>query len=180
MTFGALLPFNRYNVLIFATRKITYAQPLIATLNASNKDAMIAPHREICSMNVFIKSLINSNMKLNEVLLQSMVTQLLQLCKSELMLSQLPKVELVYTPTVGSDSSFGVFDGSIKVVCLNRHPIDVMRTISHEVVHWKQKEIGAEMDGSDGSETENQANALAGTIMRKFGKMHPEYFLETY
>jgi hypothetical protein len=34
------------------------------------------------------------------------------------------------------------------------------------------------MDGSDGSDTENQANAVAGIIMRKFGQRYPQYFVD--
>lgn len=118
-------------------------------------------------------------MKIKDVMLEHMVTHLLELCKHDLELENLPKIEMVNTPTVGGDSSFGVFDGSIKVVIKNRHPIDVMRTLAHELVHWKQKSENMELDGSDGSDTENQANSIAGAIMRKFGKMYPEYFLET-
>jgi len=118
-------------------------------------------------------------MKLRQIMLQHMVTHLLQLCKKELQLSELPDIQLVNEPTVGSGTSFGEFDGAIKVVVLNRHPMDVMRTLAHELVHWKQMQVGAEMDGSDGSKTENDANAIAGVILRKFGKMYPEYFLDS-
>lgn len=123
--------------------------------------------------------MINSVMKLREVLLEHMVTHLLELCKRELNLNQFPKIIFVDAPTTGGGSSFGEFDGDIKVVTRGRHPMDVMRTLAHELVHWKQRVANQELDGSDGSETENQANAVAGVIMRKFGKMYPEYFLQT-
>ena len=32
------------------------------------------------------------------------------------------------------------------------------------------------LDGSDGSETENEANAVAGIIMRQFNRTHPDAF----
>lgn len=118
-------------------------------------------------------------MKLREVLLQHMVTHLLELCKQELQLDSVPEIQLINEPTVGGGTSFGEFDGNIKVATLGRHPMDVMRTLAHELVHWKQAVIGAEMDGSDGSTTENDANAIAGVIMRKFGKMYPEYFIQS-
>lgn len=118
-------------------------------------------------------------MTLKEILLEHMITHLLELCKHDLEIDHLPEIIMVNTPTVGGDSSFGVFDGSIKVVTKDRHPVDVMRTLAHELVHWKQKLENMKLDGSDGSETENQANAIAGSIMRKFGKMYPEYFLNT-
>jgi len=118
-------------------------------------------------------------MKIKEIILEKMVTHLLQLCKQELQLSELPTIQLVNEPTVGGGTSFGIFDGAIKVVILNRHPMDVMRTLAHELVHWKQMQSGQELDGDDGSKTENDANAYAGIIMRKFGKMYPEYFLDS-
>jgi hypothetical protein len=53
--------------------------------------------------------------------------------------------------------------------------IDVLRSIAHELVHYKQnlegRLIDAAKDGSDGSPIENEANAVAGVIM-KYGKIH--------
>ena len=54
--------------------------------------------------------------------------------------------------------------------------MDVLRTLAHELVHWKQCQMGEELDGADGSDTENQANAVAGIIMRRFGKSCPHLF----
>jgi hypothetical protein len=116
-------------------------------------------------------------MKLKDVLLDHMLTHLLDLCKEELGLDQLPAITLVDKPVIGNGSSFGEFDGEIRVVTKDRHPMDVMRTLAHEIVHWKQLVNNEVMDGSDGSNTENDANAIAGVIMRKFGKMYPEYFM---
>lgn len=110
-----------------------------------------------------------------------MITHLLDLCKHELDIQEMPPVNLISDkPAVGSGTSFGEFDDTgIKVITAGRHPMDVMRTLAHEVVHWKQSSSGQELDGSDGSNTENDANAIAGVIMRKFGKMYPEYFLKS-
>lgn len=109
-----------------------------------------------------------------------MLTHLLTLCKRELNLTDLPEISLVDEPTVSVGSSFGVFkDGTIEVATMNRHPMDIFRTLAHELVHWKQRVEDMELDGNDGSDTENQANAVAGVIMRKFGQMYPEYFLST-
>jgi hypothetical protein len=110
-----------------------------------------------------------------------MITHLLQLCKRELGIDALPEIVLVDDEdAVGGGTSFGIFeDDTIKVVTKGRHPMDVMRTLSHELVHWKQRIGGEELDGSDGSNTENEANAIAGIIMRKFAQMYPHYFIET-
>jgi hypothetical protein len=121
-------------------------------------------------------------MKIKEALLEPMVTHLLQLCKQVLELDELPPISLINEPAIksGEKMSFGEFDGkSIKVVSKDRHPIDVMRTLAHELTHWKQRLEGQDLDGSDGSPTENQANAVAGIIMRRFGEKYPEYFMDS-
>jgi hypothetical protein len=74
--------------------------------------------------------------------------------------------------------AFGVMntDGIIYVSIINRHPIDILRTFAHEFVHYKQSIKGKVMNSNPGSPTENEANAKAGEIMRKYGKLHPELF----
>ncbi len=121
-------------------------------------------------------------MRLKEVVQENMLTHLLQLCKAELNLDELPPIELIHEPFIqgGTRKSFGEFDGEkIKVVVLDRHPMDVFRTLAHELTHWKQMQMDMDMDGSDGSEIEDQANALAGVIMRKFGEKFPDYFINS-
>lgn len=178
ITFGASLLFNRYIVAIFDKRKGINAHPLAAIFNANNIAPIIEPQREICSISVFM---INSVMRIREAIAEPMITHLLHLCKNELNINELPKIEMVDDkPTVGGGTAFGEFTGdAIRVVTANRHPMDVARTLAHELVHWEQMTKGKELDGSDGSDTENEANATAGVIMRKFAKMYPEYFLDT-
>ena len=116
-------------------------------------------------------------MKPSEILLEGMLGHFLKMCKQELKLDELPSIKLISDQPTVAGSSFGVFDGnSIHVVTMDRHPMDVMRTLAHELTHWKQRVEGQELDGGDGSETENQANATAGIIMRRFGKAYPECF----
>ncbi len=66
----------------------------------------------------------------------------------------------------------------IHLSIINRHPMDILRTLAHEFVHYKQRmEKGLTRKSSHaGSPTENQANAKAGEIMRKYGRLHPELF----
>jgi len=119
-------------------------------------------------------------MRIREAVQEHMITHLLQLCKHELELSELPEINLIDTePTTGGGTSFGEFtDNGIEVVTKGRHPMDVMRTLAHELVHWKQRVENMPMDGADGSDTENQANAVAGIIMRRFGQKYPQYFVD--
>jgi hypothetical protein len=178
ITRGASLLFSKYIVAIFDNRNGIYAQPLTAIFIANNMEPNIAPQREICSIIVFM---INSVMRIREAIAEPMITHLLQLCKNELGIDELPSIEMIDDEsTVGGGTAFGEFTGDkIRVITTNRHPMDVARTLSHELVHWQQMEKGKELDGSDGSSTENEANAIAGIIMRKFAKMYPEYFLDT-
>lgn len=66
----------------------------------------------------------------------------------------------------------------IHLSIINRHPIDILRTLAHEYVHYKQHmEKGLTLKSSHaGSPSENQANAKAGELMRKYGRLHPELF----
>ena len=61
---------------------------------------------------------------------------------------------------------------------INRHPMDILRTLAHEYVHYKQHmEKGLDRKSSHaGSPAENEANAKAGEILRKYGNIHPELF----
>lgn len=116
-------------------------------------------------------------MKPSEILLEGMLDRFLDLCKRELEIDELPPIEIITDRPNVAGSSFGVFtDSGLKVVATNRHPMDVFRTLAHELCHWKQRTENQNMDGNDGSDTENQANAVAGIIMRRFGKAHPECF----
>jgi hypothetical protein len=99
---------------------------------------------------------------------------------SELGLKSLPKsIKFVGEEYSTQHMTFGTYNPSldeIVVVKGNRHPVDVLRTLAHELVHHKQREAGQTLDGEDGSATENEANAKAGELMRKFRQTIPEIF----
>ena len=73
----------------------------------------------------------------------------------------------------------------LMVYTKNRHPMDIFRTVAHELVHHKQNldgRLGKDIahEGSTGSDIENEANSEAGKVMRYFGKDNPFYFDMTY
>lgn len=75
----------------------------------------------------------------------------------------------------GHQRTFGYYDPSnqqIVVSCLDRHPLDVVRTLAHELVHRAQAEIRelTPEDGITGSDIENEANALAGILLRLYNQ----------
>lgn len=80
--------------------------------------------------------------------------------------------------------SFGGYAPQSKTLTVytkNRHPMDILRTVAHEMVHHKQNEDGRlgkdiEKEGATGSDIENEANLEAGKIMRWFGKANPHLF----
>jgi hypothetical protein len=68
-------------------------------------------------------------------------------------------------------------DNMLAVALSNRHPVDILRTVAHELVHFKQN-MNGELNpdsGETGSPHENQAHEIAGVIMRHFNKRYPEY-----
>ena len=92
-------------------------------------------------------------------------------------LSSLPRISLVGKEE-NTKNAFGHFLGdrkgtSITVRITGRHPIDVMRTIAHELIHYKQR-----INGNRASEQmkEDEANALAGRIMRDYDTTYPKAF----
>ena len=96
----------------------------------------------------------------------------------QLGITELPKIKLLDAPT---DTTFGQYDPetqSLSIVIANRHPIDVLRTLAHELTHHKQNLEGKLTAGAGetGTPEENEANANAGVVMRDFAKANPEYF----
>lgn len=70
--------------------------------------------------------------------------------------------------------------GCIVVYIKDRAYQDLCRSICHEMVHVKQFEDGRltnpSEQGKDGTPEENEANSLAGEIMRKWGKLYPQAY----
>jgi pyrimidine deaminase RibD-like protein len=103
----------------------------------------------------------------------------LPLAMSVLKIDKLPPIKIV-KDVPGSQPSFGGFDQDAGVIYLqitNRHPLDIFRTLAHELVHFKQK-TEHKLDGKSGttgSPEENEANATAGIVMRHFNKKYPQY-----
>lgn len=103
-----------------------------------------------------------------------MLKVFLPLAIKELDLPGLPKIAIEKTlPNNGTQASFGGYNPNTKGITLaiaNRHPVDILRTLAHELVHFKQ-DLNDELhdaSGETGSDHENEANARAGVIMRRF------------
>lgn len=57
----------------------------------------------------------------------------------------------------------------------NRNIADIIRSLAHELVHCSQfeKRAGERIDGTTGSDDENEANAVSGILLRLYGQEHP-------
>jgi len=111
---------------------------------------------------------------------KSIIQDFLRFAARHIGLKDLPKIKLYSDPKLASSRrSFGGYmGGRIELNVGNRHIMDVLRTLAHEMVHYKQDTMGVlgPDSGKDGSEHENEANAKAAVIMRLWGKMNPELF----
>lgn len=67
---------------------------------------------------------------------------------------------------------------TLEVNLANRHVMDTLRTTAHELVHCRQNQEHQLPDhaGETGSDWENQANAMAGAIMRDYAELNPRMF----
>ena len=125
--------------------------------------------------------------KLNEELLspdkrESVVNEFLSFAADRLNLEDAPKIRLSYDEgDAQKNKSFGNYkpeNNEINVVAKNRNLADILRTVAHELIHLKQNKEGRikPNSGETGSTEENEANALAGVLMREFGKNNPIIF----
>jgi hypothetical protein len=95
-------------------------------------------------------------------------------------INTLPKIELEkHLAANNGQATFGRFvngEDTIYLALNNRHPIDILRTLAHELTHYKQFKNN-ELDhtsGETGSPEENEAHVEAGIIMRYFDKKYPD------
>jgi hypothetical protein len=97
-------------------------------------------------------------------------------------LKTIPNIEILDDHVTNAESnSFAAYMPGDQIIALyvkHRHILDILRSLCHELVHYRQDLQGVlkANSGKTGSEHENEANALAGQIMRLYGKKHPELF----
>jgi hypothetical protein len=108
----------------------------------------------------------------------------LPVAMAELKLKKLPKIKLEKRVSKHDQPTFARYindEHQIHLGVADRHPMDILRTLAHELVHFKQH-LGKKLDsnsGDTGSPAENEAHVKAGIIMRHFAKKHPGYFQDS-
>jgi hypothetical protein len=67
-------------------------------------------------------------------------------------------------------------DGNVKIYAKNRGLADVLRSVAHELIHHQQNEKGMldKPQPDIGGFVEDEANAVAGQFVKKFGYMNPK------
>jgi hypothetical protein len=110
------------------------------------------------------------------------VTDFVNFCVEKLGIENTPRIRFKRDPVWSKrNRTFGSYNhdtNELIVSLANRHVMDILRTVAHELTHQRQGEV-ADIPadaGATGSEYENEANAQAGVLMRKYGQLHPELF----
>lgn len=106
----------------------------------------------------------------------NILKEFIRFCKQELNLQTLPKISLIKDKNfVEQNRSFGFYSPSEQTVGVfypGRNLADICRSLAHELCHHRQNELGLIYNdaGETGTDIENDANAMAGIIMRDYGK----------
>lgn len=106
------------------------------------------------------------------------IKHFIRYCKEELNIQSLPVIKLIsdrsFVEQFRSYGEYSVHENQIRLYYLGRNLADVCRSLAHELVHHRQNELGmiATNSGDTGSEIENEANAMAGILMRDYGKLN--------
>jgi hypothetical protein len=93
-----------------------------------------------------------------------------------------PTIRVNSNPNFSKEKkSFGYYspqEKNIEISLHNRNLADILRTLGHEIVHHRQNLKGRlhTRSGEDGSPEENQANAVAGMLLRVYGRNNPHIY----
>jgi len=113
---------------------------------------------------------------------EKILQDFIDFCFKELKLKSMPVVKLRKDPQWSiRNRTFGRYiddHNLLEVAWGQRHIMDVLRTVAHELTHRHQHERESVPTdaGETGSPWENEANARAGVLMRNYAGLHPEYF----
>jgi hypothetical protein len=113
---------------------------------------------------------------------EQILRDFVKFCVDQLDIERMPRVKLRRDPEwCKRNRTFGRYNDDaemLEVAWGNRHIMDVLRTVAHELTHKHQHEreaVPADA-GETGSPYENEANAKAGVLMRAWAQRHPGHF----
>jgi hypothetical protein len=152
-------------------------------------DARNAARDQELSLDEKVKPAIKYGFKSHNII-ESATDQMLQKfadsCIEFLEIKNHPTLEIKNTSEWSKENgSFGRYDPDTNTLTISvpgRHILDILRTMAHELTHCKQAEL-EELPanaGETGSPWEDQANAMAGRIMRNWAAKHPDHFSQEH
>jgi len=117
---------------------------------------------------------------------QQSIQHFVEFATKRLKLKETPKISLIggreFAEVKTSLGGFDPISKEIYVATEGRLTADILRTLAHEMVHRKQDELGLVKnpmkDGADGSPIENNAHAVAGILMREYGRINKQIYNE--
>lgn len=113
------------------------------------------------------------------MLLESKLKDFIDFASDHLKIEKAPEITLVQVRDGNmTTANYCPQSKTMKIYAKNRALFDIARSIAHELVHHKQNVNGETLDGSTGSDCENEANAVAGQIIRLYGEKNPEFYEE--
>ena len=107
------------------------------------------------------------------------IDRFIKFCNKGLDIKNPCNVMFVDEPEEGMTTGcFDPINRDIKVLSGERALVDILRSVAHELVHAKQHEDDRLTPGcgDDGHPIENEANSLAGVIMRKFQRANRDVY----
>jgi hypothetical protein len=114
----------------------------------------------------------------------NVIADFIDFTSKALNLQKVPKITFSDDENLAKNThSLGAYNPKSDELLVVRGPrltADILRTLAHELIHLKQNELNplSKEDGKTGSPVENEANAAAGILLRKFGEYRPEIFEE--
>jgi hypothetical protein len=116
--------------------------------------------------------------EVNKKQFDSIIKEFIPYCKRQLKIRDLPSIHFVnnskFAEKIGAFGEYGKH--KIIIDTQNRQPMDVLRTLAHELTHYSQHVHKKGGNGHAGSATENEANKVAGIILRNFAQKHSNLF----
>lgn len=112
--------------------------------------------------------------------LNSRINHFVDFASKNLELQRRPTVILlnVREPEM-TTANYNLENGEMKIYSKGRALCDICRSIAHEMVHQRQHENikdGETLNGETGSPHEDEANAIAGRLIRMYGSENPEFY----
>lgn len=115
-----------------------------------------------------------------------MLNEFIQFAKTKLNIEELPTFEFDNNvESAKSKRTMATYNPSEKHIWIyenNRNLADVLRSIAHEMTHHRQNEKGELYAGAGeaGTDIENEANSMAGVMLREYGQINNEIYESTH